>query len=97
MELLAQAGVSQEALYRGQASDNLSDVVFQVASNAKVGHTDHTAHTFDIGKFDLDTASMLMPVLALLSTFSYKRHYINDDDDSTAAWFSDPRELYRAT
>lgn len=46
VELLAQAGVSQEALYRGQASDNLSDVVFQVASNAKVGHTDHTAHTF---------------------------------------------------
>ena len=39
IELLAQAGVSQEDLYRGQASDGLADVVFQVASNAKVGHT----------------------------------------------------------
>lgn len=36
VELMAQAGVSQEGLYRGQHSDGLADVVFQVASLAKV-------------------------------------------------------------
>ena len=37
MDLCAKEGVSQEDIYRGKASEGLSNVVFQVASIAKVG------------------------------------------------------------
>lgn len=36
VELTAKEGVSQEALYRGEESDGLANVIFSVASTAKV-------------------------------------------------------------
>lgn len=36
IDLCAKEGVSQEDLYRGQASEALNEVVFQIASIAKV-------------------------------------------------------------
>lgn len=36
VDLTAKEGVSQEALYRGEESDGLANVIFSIASNAKV-------------------------------------------------------------
>ncbi len=36
VELTAKEGVSQEAVYRGEESDGLANVIFAIASTAKV-------------------------------------------------------------
>ncbi|KAK9803446.1 hypothetical protein WJX73_001804 [Symbiochloris irregularis] len=75
MDLCAAEGVSQEDIYRGQASSGLSHVVFQVASVAKA----HLEQAQDLrSKLPAEAVAMMMPaVTADLYLRALEKHQFN--------------------